>query len=331
YHGMVADEQAQERQRQQDLLARARQYRADATDQAQMGMQRQQLAMQEADSEQDRLFRVRQLQQQAEIAKRPQFQQVGNVYGQVDPTTGTFAQQGELPQEQVRRPDYTIGNVRYSGETNQPLVTGPQSPTSTEQEWVLRDGQPTPIAKGTAKAGDRPYDPIAMRNQPDPTGPSPYAAERATRTIQSVQELKASLAGNGRWVVGGLSDFLAFLPESEARYFRGQLQTLKSSIAFNELTAMREASKTGGALGNVSNIELALLENALGSLDAAQSPQQFAEQLTKIENSIKRWQDAVKAHGSSGGKNRIRVRNKATGQTGTISESAFDPAKYEKL
>jgi hypothetical protein len=28
---------------------------------------------------------------------------------------------------------------------------------------------------------------------------------------------------------------------------------------------------------------------------------------------------------------RIRVRNKATGQTGTISEGAFDPAKYEKL
>ena len=82
------------------------------------------------------------------------------------------------------------------------------------------------------------------------------------------------------------------VPESDANAFASELQTLKANIAFNELTAMREASKTGGALGNVSNIELALLESALGALNTRQKPKQMVEQLGKIKASITRWQAA---------------------------------------
>ena len=126
-------------------------------------------------------------------------------------------------------------------------------------------------------------------------GPSPYSVERAERTLQGVRELKSQVKTSGRWSVGGLSSFLAVLPESDARNFRAQVETLKANIGFNELTAMREASKTGGALGNISDREISLLTAALGALDTAQSPEQFDAQLSKIEESVTRWRQAVES------------------------------------
>jgi hypothetical protein len=120
------------------------------------------------------------------------------------------------------------------------------------------------------------------------SGPSPYAAERVNRTRQSVTELMGKVS---RWTVGAGS-LLAGMPESEARDFAAQLNTLKANIAFNELAQMREASKTGGALGAVSERELALLESALGALDPGQSPENFRQQLKKIDDSLARWQAA---------------------------------------
>lgn len=127
---------------------------------------------------------------------------------------------------------------------------------------------------------------------------SPYQVERSYRTIQSINELIPQIsAGTTGW--GAF--FAGKLPETQARYFAGQLNTLKSNIAFNELTAMREASKTGGALGQVSDREGRLLESALGSLDQLQNGEQLQVQLIKIAESIKRWQDAVSQYGGGEG------------------------------
>lgn len=121
------------------------------------------------------------------------------------------------------------------------------------------------------------------------TGPSEYSTERAARTVASVNELMKQVSP----FTVGYGSLLSGLPSSQARYFRGQLDTLKSNIAFNELTAMREASKTGGALGQVSDREGKLLESALGSLDQGLSPAQITEQLNKVKNSILRWQTVM--------------------------------------
>jgi len=129
----------------------------------------------------------------------------------------------------------------------------------------------------------------------DGTEQSAYQIERATRTIQSVDELMGQVNGN---TAGWGAFFMGKLPGTEARYFKGQLDTLKANITFGELTAMREASKTGGALGQVSDREGQLLGAALGSLDQLQSPAQLTAQLTKIKESIQRWQDSFGASDS---------------------------------
>lgn len=120
---------------------------------------------------------------------------------------------------------------------------------------------------------------------------SPYQAERQVRTLQSVEELRKRV----NFQTVGIVSLGKFLPGSVPRNFKTDLDTLKATIAFGELTAMREASKTGGALGQISNIELGLLESALGGLDQGQSPANFRKNLDKIEASIKRWQGAANA------------------------------------
>lgn len=119
-------------------------------------------------------------------------------------------------------------------------------------------------------------------------GISDYSDEHSQRSVKSIDELMGQVNG---WTTGWGS-LLSHVPETDAKSFNTQLNTLKSSIAFNELTAMREASKTGGALGNVSNIELGLLESALAGLDSAQNPEDFKKQLTKAKESINRWRVA---------------------------------------
>lgn len=143
------------------------------------------------------------------------------------------------------------------------------------------------VPYGTTKAQA-----IAMGKVPGQVTPeiSPYQSERQTRILDSVKDLKnrVSLRTTGILALG------KYAPGSVQRNFANDLQTLKANIAFGELTAMREASKTGGALGQVSNIELGLLESALAGLDQFQSPGNFKKNLQRIEDSLARWQDAVK-------------------------------------
>ena len=72
------------------------------------------------------------------------------------------------------------------------------------------------------------------------------------------------------------------IPGSDAANAEANLLTLKSQVGFGVLQAMRNASKTGGALGNVSDAEGKRLEANLAALDKAQSYDQFKESLQKI-------------------------------------------------
>lgn len=150
---------------------------------------------------------------------------------------------------------------------------------------------------------------------------SPYSDERSVRTVQSVDELlkkaKDSPGIFGRTAAMPIPDFLR---SDEYRDFSSELNTLKSAIAFNELTAMREASKTGGALGNVSNIELALLESALGALSMSQSPDNFTKQLKKVKESINRWRTAQGASEIPGSTSSESSGNIITAPDGTLIE-----------
>lgn len=91
--------------------------------------------------------------------------------------------------------------------------------------------------------------------------------------------------------VGGL----ATIPGTDAANFKAGLETLKSETGINVLQNMRNNSKTGGALGQVSDFENRMLQANLGSLDRAQSEPEFRASLQKIIKYTDEAKDRLRA------------------------------------
>ena len=81
----------------------------------------------------------------------------------------------------------------------------------------------------------------------------------------------------------GFGSYLKVLPESDALSLDKTLETIKANIGFDKLQAMREASPTGGALGQVSNQELSGLQAVFGSLNQSQSDEDLKYNLQRLQ------------------------------------------------
>lgn len=84
----------------------------------------------------------------------------------------------------------------------------------------------------------------------------------------------------------GWAGLLSSIPGTEARALKTDLDTIRANVGFEELQAMRDASPTGGALGQVSEQENLLLQSIRGSLDQMNAGQNLAENLNIIKNSV---------------------------------------------
>jgi hypothetical protein len=71
------------------------------------------------------------------------------------------------------------------------------------------------------------------------------------------------------------------------------IETINARVGFDELQAMRDASPTGGALGQVSELELKQLNAALGSLNRKQSKEQFLRNLERVETQYQNILDKI--------------------------------------
>lgn len=142
-------------------------------------------------------------------------------------------------------------------------------------------------------------------NPPKDTGSSSglgvfgsYAMGTASKNLSSIAKLKEiGTRSPGIFGASASMPVPAFLRSDDFRDYSALLESLKANIAFGELTAMREASKTGGALGAVSERELSLLENSLGALRMNQSPEQVMAELNQIESSITTWMNTAYQYG----------------------------------
>lgn len=115
-----------------------------------------------------------------------------------------------------------------------------------------------------------------------------YAQERAsyestTSELDRLQDQTRQLMNHpGLSKITGLMGKIPNMPGSEASNAEAMLETLKSQTAFSVLQAMRNASKTGGALGQVSDKEGELLQNNLAALSKAQSYDAYRKSLQRI-------------------------------------------------
>jgi len=69
---------------------------------------------------------------------------------------------------------------------------------------------------------------------------------------------------------------------AEARSAKADLDNILARGGFAELAAMRQASPTGGALGNISNQEVKYLRDAFGALDTVQETDTFKQKIDDV-------------------------------------------------
>lgn len=115
-----------------------------------------------------------------------------------------------------------------------------------------------------------------------------FQADVVTETIDEIRNLtkrtglfdlpETGIVGEklGRW---GLSQ--------DAVDVRNKIAALESAVAFDRLQRMRESSPNGGALGAVSERELALLAADMGSLKQSSSKAEFDRVLARVERRYK--------------------------------------------
>jgi hypothetical protein len=122
-------------------------------------------------------------------------------------------------------------------------------------------------------------------------------AEKVITDVAAAKELASGFGNTG--IIGKAS---SLVPGSDAYNLNQRVLTLKANLGFDRLQQMRDASPTGGALGQVAVQELEALQASVGSLEIGQSKAELLKNMEKVEKHYKAWLNAVKG-GRGGGLN----------------------------
>ena len=181
-----------------------------------------------------------------------------------------------------------------TGETVDPSTLDPKD-LNTAYQNNKESYTPASWALYSAEMGDS-GDPVKAGKKLESADPMKaeaanrmYMTSESNRLLSQANELLArvptdALGRTGQFVLGALS-------VTEQGAVQDLVDTLKSNIAFDTLQQMRDMSKTGGALGQVSNIELNLLEKNIGALNPS-SPD-FPKRLKEVMNHYQHIQNIM--------------------------------------
>lgn len=88
---------------------------------------------------------------------------------------------------------------------------------------------------------------------------------------------------NKDWAVGLPGALAKNIPGSRAVDLSGIIDTINANLGFERLQEMRDNSPTGGALGQVTEKEIELLQSTLQSINQNQSKEQFQQNLSYLK------------------------------------------------
>lgn len=101
--------------------------------------------------------------------------------------------------------------------------------------------------------------------------------------VQDIGRVRDLVDGSKIPVTGPVGAVASSIPGTGAHDAYQLLEGIKSNIGFGALQAMRDSSPTGGALGQVTERELALLQRTAGSVEQSQSEDQFLRNLDRLK------------------------------------------------
>lgn len=167
------------------------------------------------------------------------------------------------------------------GPAGQPIVKSADDPTL--------QGQITGAKTGAKKEEELRAE--LTKNYPKEVAKLRLVSEKVGRLKTTVDQ---AIGQSNQWFASGVGSGIASkFAATPATNLRSTLETIKGNLGFNELQQMRDASPTGGALGQVAVQELMALQSTIASLDPSQSDQQIQANLAKVRSHLDNWQKAV--------------------------------------
>lgn len=133
--------------------------------------------------------------------------------------------------------------------------------------------------------------------------------------MQTVKQAMAQTQEQG-FRTGTKGSIAAMFPGTGAYRLYALTDTIKANLGFDRLQQMRDASPTGGALGQITERELAFLQSTLANLDPGQGEEQYRQQLGKVLEHYENWRRAVEqSQAPEGGSGITRLRYDASGNS----------------
>jgi len=202
------------------------------------------------------------------------------------------AQQDELRRDLAGQSGELRRELHAAAGANQPITAvtlqDPQDPNKT----VVVDGRTGRVIG----PGPKPSAVGAIEQKLEQS--LPQAKLRVESMSQNLDRLESAMQELDK--NPGLSNitgtFMGRTPNltNKATGAQAQLNSIKSQIFQSSLQAMREASKTGGAVGNVSDREGDKLERTLAALDQAQGTADFKKQLAKAVEQVRLSRELIR-------------------------------------
>ena len=218
-----------------------------------------------------------------------------------DPLTAMQREKAQLELEKLRNPKPDIPDSVQALDLRAQRA-GLQPGTKEYNDFMVsggRSGVNVNVDTGTIPQGYqavRDENGRLLRYEPVAGGPADTTqneAERANRQ-QTQTDIITTAAGEARklaneWFTTGTPGRLAAnLSESDAAELRRQTAVLTSNATIENLNQMRQQSPTGGALGNVTEKEGAMLAAASGALDPNAGREAYMKALDNYERTLLR-------------------------------------------
>jgi hypothetical protein len=209
-----------------------------------------------------------------------------------------IAERNALPPNDPNRKVYDAAIQRETHTAQQLNGAGSVAPPGggdSQANLIKRLGKP-PVnhrwkADGSGEAEPIPGGPEDRKLQ-GKANSTEVKIRQAQQKAQAISEKVDEALGKIGWSTTGLPSYVNI--RGTDTYDLGQaLNTIKANLGFQELQQMREASPTGGALGQVAVQELMFLQQAVQSLDQGQKPETLSSNLQRVRTHFNNWKSAV--------------------------------------
>ena len=132
---------------------------------------------------------------------------------------------------------------------------------------------------------------LDQKINPKPTDNLAYTES----TLNAISDAENILEQSGLPSTGFWGDKLQNIGGTNAADLKASIENIVSAIGFDKLQDIRDRAETGGALGQVSDRELAQLNASLGSLKQSQSKEQFKKNLMRVKDYYQKYYKATMA------------------------------------